>query len=94
MDGMIHWPLSSVELVTPRLRLHVPSAAELDALAGLAAAGIHHPQYQPFTVAWTDPSPDTLDLQVRIAMACSNLVSFRVSGDLSDEGRLNVHFRL
>lgn len=64
MVGMIHWPLSSIELVTPRLRLHVPSAAELDTLAGVAAAGIHHPQSQPFTVAWTDAEPDVVARRV------------------------------
>ena len=57
VETMIHWPLSALELVTPRLRLHVPSAAELDELAGLAAAGVHAPQVQPFTVEWTDGEP-------------------------------------
>ena len=64
MDRMIHWPLSSIELVTPRLRLHVPSAAELDALAGVAAAGIHDPRLQPFTVAWTDADSDVVARRV------------------------------
>lgn len=64
MDGMSYWPLSSIELVTPRLRLHVPSAAELDALAGLAAVGIHDPAVQPFTVAWTDAEPDVVARRV------------------------------
>jgi RimJ/RimL family protein N-acetyltransferase len=57
MVEMIHWPLSTLELVTPRLRLHVPCAAELDEPAGLAAAGVHAPQVQPFTVEWTDGEP-------------------------------------
>ena len=64
MDRMIHWPLSSIELVTQRLRLHVPSAAELDALAGVAAAGIHDPRLQPFTVAWTDADSDVVARRV------------------------------
>lgn len=64
MDAMIHWPLSSIELVTPRLRLHVPSATELDALAGVAAGGVHNPAAQPFTVAWTDAEPDVVARRV------------------------------
>lgn len=57
MVEMIHWPLSRLELATARLRLHSPSAAELDQLAGLAAAGVHAPRLQPFTVGWTDGEP-------------------------------------
>ncbi len=59
-----YWPLTSLELVTPRLRLHVPSAAELNELAALAAAGVHHPQVQPFTVGWTDGEPDAVARRV------------------------------
>jgi RimJ/RimL family protein N-acetyltransferase len=61
---MIYWPLASLELVTPRLRLHVPSPAELDELAGIAAAGVHEPQRQPFTVAWTDGEPEVVARRV------------------------------
>jgi RimJ/RimL family protein N-acetyltransferase len=64
MPEMIHWPLASLELVTPRLRLHVPSPAELDELAALAAAGVHEPQRQPFTVAWTDGEPEAVARRV------------------------------
>lgn len=64
MVEMRHWPLTSLELVTPRLRLHVPDAAELDALAGLAAAGVHDPGVQPFTVGWTDAEPDVVARRV------------------------------
>lgn len=64
MVEMIHWPLTSLELATPRLRLHVPSAAELDELAGLAASGIHDPDVQPFTVAWTDGQPEVVARRV------------------------------
>lgn len=64
MAEMIHWPLTSLELVTPRLRLHVPSARELDALAGLAAAGVHDAAAQPFTVAWTDTEPEVVAQRV------------------------------
>jgi len=64
MVEMIQWPLASLELTTPRLRLHAPSAAELDALAGLAFAGVHDPEVQPFTVAWTDGEPDVVARRV------------------------------
>jgi RimJ/RimL family protein N-acetyltransferase len=64
MAEMIHWPLASLELATARLRLRVPSPAELDELAGLAAAGVHDPAAQPFTVAWTDAEPDVVARRV------------------------------
>jgi RimJ/RimL family protein N-acetyltransferase len=64
MGEMDHWPLASLELTAPRLQLHVPSAAELDALAGLAASGIHDPAAQPFTFAWTDSEPSTVARRV------------------------------
>lgn len=64
MPEMIHWPLASLELVTPRLRLHVPSPTELDELAGLAAAGVHEPHRQPFTGAWTDGEPEVVARRV------------------------------
>lgn len=60
MEALKHWPLASLELVTPRLRLHVPSPAELDELAGVAAAGVHDPGVQPFTVGWTDGAPEVV----------------------------------
>jgi RimJ/RimL family protein N-acetyltransferase len=60
MEALKHWPLASLELVTPRLRLHVPSLAELDELAGVAAAGVHDPGVQPFTVGWTDGAPEVV----------------------------------
>jgi RimJ/RimL family protein N-acetyltransferase len=64
MAEMIHWPLASLELATPRLRLRVPSAPELDALAGLAADGVHDAATQPFTVGWTDAEPDVVARRV------------------------------
>lgn len=64
MVEMIHWPVTSLELSTPRLRLRVPSAPELDALAGLAAAGIHDTAAQPFTVPWTDAEPEVVARRV------------------------------
>ena len=49
-----HWPLTSLRLRTPRLELRWPSLEDLDALITLAAAGVHDPQVQPFSAAWTD----------------------------------------
>jgi RimJ/RimL family protein N-acetyltransferase len=51
------WPLAGLRLRTPRLELRPPSDRDLGDLARLAAAGVHDPQVQPFTVAWTDVSP-------------------------------------
>ena len=49
-----HWPLFGLRLRTPRLELRLPAPADLDALADLAAEGVHDPAVQPFTVPWTD----------------------------------------
>ncbi len=51
------WPLAQLRLETPRLELRLPSEADLQALAALAALGVHDPLVQPFTVPWTDVSP-------------------------------------
>jgi RimJ/RimL family protein N-acetyltransferase len=51
------WPLADLRLRTPLLELRWPSQADLDALAGLAADGVHDPAVQPFGVAWTDVGP-------------------------------------
>lgn len=52
------WPLADLRLQTPELELRWPSPDDLDALADLAADGVHDPGVQPFMVAWTDASPD------------------------------------
>ncbi|MEV5709971.1 GNAT family N-acetyltransferase [Actinoallomurus sp. NPDC052274] len=52
-----HWPLFGLRVSTPRLRLRVPTLEDLDALAELAAEGVHDPDVQPFTVPWTDAPP-------------------------------------
>ncbi len=53
------WPLAGLRLRTPGLELRWPSLADLDALAGLADAGVHDPAVQPFSVEWTDvPGPE------------------------------------
>jgi RimJ/RimL family protein N-acetyltransferase len=56
--GSSRWPLAGLRLRTPELELRWPSPDDLDALADLAAAGVHDPEVQPFVVAWTDASPD------------------------------------
>src|SRR5690242_20516090 len=52
-----YWPLTGLRLRTPRLELRWPSLADLDALAALAAEGVHDPSVQPFTIPWTDSEP-------------------------------------
>jgi RimJ/RimL family protein N-acetyltransferase len=49
-----HWPLAGLRLCTPRLEPRWPTLDDLDELATLAVAGVHDPQVQPFSVAWTD----------------------------------------
>jgi RimJ/RimL family protein N-acetyltransferase len=51
------WPLAGLWLETPRLRLRMPTEADLHALATLAAGGVHDPEIQPFAVPWTDAPP-------------------------------------
>jgi RimJ/RimL family protein N-acetyltransferase len=51
------WPLAELRLQTSRLELRLPSEDDLAALARLAAAGVHDPEVQPFSVPWTDVPP-------------------------------------
>ena len=53
------WPLAGLRLLTPSLELRLGSPADLDALAGLAADGVHDPGVQPFAFPWTDAPPTT-----------------------------------
>lgn len=48
--------LYGLRLRTPRLELRLGDRAELEALARVAAAGIHPPEEMPFAVPWTDAS--------------------------------------
>lgn len=50
--------MPGLRLQTPALELRWPSQDDLDALAELAAGGVHDPGVQPFLAAWTDASPD------------------------------------
>ena len=52
-----YWPLADLRLRTPRLEIRWPTLADLDALAALAADGVHDPAVMPFGVAWTDAPP-------------------------------------
>ena len=47
-------PLFGLRLRTPRLELRLPTREELEALREVALAGIHPPDFMPFTVPWTD----------------------------------------
>ncbi|MFX0577592.1 GNAT family N-acetyltransferase [Nocardia nepalensis] len=58
MSLMSYWPLAGLRVRTPRLELRMPGLADLGALAGLAADGVHDPAVQPFTAEWTDAEPD------------------------------------
>ncbi|MCM2576587.1 GNAT family N-acetyltransferase [Streptomyces meridianus] len=53
-----HWPLYGLRITTPRLELRLPDLDALDALAAVAGAGVHDPAQMPFTVPWTDTSPE------------------------------------
>jgi RimJ/RimL family protein N-acetyltransferase len=51
--------MAALRLRTPELELRWPSLSDLDALADLADLGVHEPDVQPFTSAWTDrPAAD------------------------------------
>ena len=50
-------PLLDLRLSTSRLVLRYPTDAELAALAGLAAAGVHHPGERPYLTRWTEGTP-------------------------------------
>lgn len=48
------WPLWGLTLTTPRLELRPDDDAGLDELVCVARAGVHPPDTQPFSTAWTD----------------------------------------
>ncbi|MCE4943692.1 MULTISPECIES: GNAT family N-acetyltransferase [Streptomyces] len=51
------WPPYRLRITTPRLELRLPDLASLDELAAVAAAGVHDAGRSPFTVPWTDGTP-------------------------------------
>jgi len=52
-----HWPLFGLAVRTPRLELRHPDDGMECELAGVAADGIHDPEFMPFSIPWTDVSP-------------------------------------
>jgi RimJ/RimL family protein N-acetyltransferase len=55
-----HWPLFDLRIHTANLELRPPSDDDAEALAELAAGGIHDPATMPFGVPWTDAPPGDL----------------------------------
>ncbi|MGB0112849.1 MAG: GNAT family N-acetyltransferase [Ilumatobacteraceae bacterium] len=56
--GSPHWPLSELEVRTPRLTLRYLDDDLADELVRVAAKGVHDPATMPFSIPWTDlPSP-------------------------------------
>jgi RimJ/RimL family protein N-acetyltransferase len=56
--GNDHWPLSDLEVRTPRLSLRHLDDLLAEQLVAVAARGIHDPAMMPFLVPWSDrPSP-------------------------------------
>lgn len=53
----MHWPLFGLRITTPRIELRYPDDADVQALADLAADGIHDPAWTPFGIPWTDVAP-------------------------------------
>ncbi|OMI38290.1 N-acetyltransferase GCN5 [Streptomyces sparsogenes DSM 40356] len=53
-----YWPPYGLRLTTPRLELRLPDLELLDEMAALAVAGVHDPAEMPFSVPWTDGTPE------------------------------------
>lgn len=56
-----YWPLFDLEVRTPRLQLRYVDDELATSLVGLAAQGVHDPDYMPFLVPWTDASSPHLE---------------------------------
>jgi RimJ/RimL family protein N-acetyltransferase len=52
------WPTFGLTLSTARLELRLPSGPELEALARLAAVGVHGQDERPFLTPWGEGSPE------------------------------------
>ncbi|MFC9607156.1 GNAT family N-acetyltransferase [Streptomyces niveus] len=52
------WPLYGLRITTPRLELRLPDLEGLSELAAVAADGVHDEDRMPFSVPWTDASPE------------------------------------
>lgn len=55
-----YWPIFGLRVRTPRLELCLPGDEELIAAAQLVEAGMHPPDYMPFSVPWTGLPPPEL----------------------------------
>lgn len=55
-----HWPLFALRIGSERLELRLPTDGELEALADVAAAGVHDPDFMPFLNPWTRASSPEL----------------------------------
>src|SRR5688572_18792732 len=55
-----YWPFFDLRVRTPRIELRPACSTEdMTELARLAAAGIHPPEFMPFSIPWSDaPSPE------------------------------------
>lgn len=58
------WPTFGLTLSTPRLVLRLPSVAQLEDLACLAAEGVHGPDERPFLMPWAEGTPQERALSV------------------------------
>ena len=56
-----YWPLFDLVVRTPRLTVRYLDDPLGDALAALAAQGVHDPEYMPFTLPWTDAASPELE---------------------------------
>jgi RimJ/RimL family protein N-acetyltransferase len=56
------WPFFGLEVRTPRLRLRYVDDALATELALLAVRGVHDPADMPFSIPWTDASPEELPI--------------------------------
>ncbi|WP_296198318.1 GNAT family protein [uncultured Microbacterium sp.] len=54
------WPPAGLRVSAGDLELRWPSDADLVALAGLAAEGVHDADRMPFTIPWTRGTPDEI----------------------------------
>ena len=57
--GSEHWPLSGLEVRTPRITLRYLDDELADQVIAVALRGVHDPATMPFGIPWTDlPSPE------------------------------------
>ncbi|MCB0957483.1 MAG: GNAT family N-acetyltransferase [Ilumatobacter sp.] len=59
------WPLFDLRVTTPRLELRYLDDELAEALAVLAATGVHDPGFMPFAVPWTDVPPPQQEWQTQ-----------------------------